>query len=64
MKLVDRAVLPLRVLLAATFCILVVFQLLSMPGQFAHLARDYPDQSAWRWPLTIWAGVRSSACSS
>lgn len=55
MEIVRRAVLPLRVLLALTFTILVVFQALSMPGQFAHMAHEHPDQAPWRWPLTAWA---------
>lgn len=49
--------LPLRVLLVLTFAILVVFQVLSMPGEFAHLAHEHPDDSGMRWPLTIWSFV-------
>jgi len=52
-----RAVLPLRVFLVLTFGILVVFQTLSMPGQFAHLAQEEPDFAYLRWPMTAFAAV-------
>ena len=47
-----RVVLPLRVFLIVLFAILVVLQTLSLPGQFAHLAEESPDQAYLRWPLT------------
>lgn len=34
------------------FAILVLFQTLSMPGQFAHMADESPDLAYLRWPLT------------
>ena len=34
------------------FGILVVFQTLSFPGQFAYMAEESPDQAYLRWPLT------------
>ncbi|GAA4897051.1 DUF2975 domain-containing protein [Stackebrandtia albiflava] len=37
------------------FGILVVFQTLSMPGQFAHMAEQNPDAAHLRWPLTALA---------
>jgi hypothetical protein len=46
------AVVPLRVFLVLLFGILVVFQTLSLPGQFRYLAEESPDQAYLRWPLT------------
>ncbi|MEU4678623.1 DUF2975 domain-containing protein [Micromonospora sp. NPDC023737] len=34
------------------FGILVLFQTMSLPGQFAHMAKENPDQAYLRWPLT------------
>ena len=34
------------------FGVLVVFQTLSLPGQFAYMARESPDLAYLRWPLT------------
>jgi Protein of unknown function (DUF2975) len=48
----HRAVAPLRVFLVLLFGILVLFQVMSLPGQFAHMARESPDQAYLRWPLT------------
>lgn len=48
----ERAVAPLRVGLVVLFAILVVFQTLSFPGQFAHMARESPQLAPLRWPLT------------
>lgn len=52
MPTVNRAVLPLRILLIALFAILLVFQTLSLPGQFAHMAEESPADAHLRWPLT------------
>src|SRR5262245_35843167 len=52
MSIVRRAIGPLRVLLVLFFAQLVVFQFLSMPGQFAHMAKEDPDFGTLRWPLT------------
>lgn len=52
MNRVRRAVVPLRVLLVALFGILLVFQTLSLPGQFAHMAQESPEAAHLRWPLT------------
>lgn len=46
------AVAALRFFLVVLFGILVVFQTMSLPGQFAHLARESPDLAYLRWPLT------------
>ncbi|MFI0793057.1 DUF2975 domain-containing protein [Micromonospora rubida] len=43
---------PLRVFLVLLFGILVMFQTLSLPGQFAHMAEESPDQAYLRWPMT------------
>ncbi|MEQ7124190.1 DUF2975 domain-containing protein [Actinopolymorpha sp. B11F2] len=48
----HRAVAPLRVFLVLLFGVLVVFQVLSLPGQFAHMAEESPDQAYLRWPMT------------
>src|SRR5690242_8463846 len=51
---VDRsAVLVLRVFLVLLFGVLVVFQTLSLPGQFRHMAEENPDEASLRWPATI-----------
>lgn len=34
------------------FGVLVVFQTLSLPGQFAHMAAESPDDAYLRWPAT------------
>ncbi|MEV1288780.1 DUF2975 domain-containing protein [Micromonospora sp. NPDC049679] len=34
------------------FGILIVFQTLSLPGQFAHMAEESPDLAYLRWPMT------------
>jgi hypothetical protein len=57
MTLVRRVVVPLRAALVLLFALLVVLQTLSFPGQFAHLAREHPDQADLRWPLTAFAAV-------
>ncbi|GAB2931343.1 DUF2975 domain-containing protein [Micromonospora polyrhachis] len=48
----HRAVAPLRVFLVVLFGILVVFQTLSLPGQFAYMAEQSPDMAYLRWPMT------------
>jgi hypothetical protein len=48
----PRVAFPLRFLLVVLFGLLVVFQVLSLPGQFAHLAEESPDLAPLRWPLT------------
>ncbi|GAA1311596.1 DUF2975 domain-containing protein [Pseudonocardia xinjiangensis] len=34
------------------FVVLVPFETLSLPGQFAHMAEESPDLAYLRWPLT------------
>ena len=69
MKIERRAVTALRVMLHVLLAVLLLVQVMSIPGQFAHMAQEHPDQAHLRWPLTallrqppprIWA----SACST
>jgi hypothetical protein len=46
------AVTLLRVFLVVLFGLLVLFQTMSLPGQFAHMAREDPDMAYLRWPAT------------
>ena len=55
----QRAVAPLRVLLVLLFGILVVFQVMSLPGQFAYMAREDPEHAYLRWPATAVTASRS-----
>ena len=48
----HRVVAALRVFLALLFGVLVVFQTLSLPGQFAYMAREDPEHAYLRWPAT------------
>jgi Protein of unknown function (DUF2975) len=48
----HRAVALLRVGLVLLFGVLLLFQVMSLPGQFAHMARESPDLAYLRWPLT------------
>lgn len=57
MSLAMRAVPLLKILLAGAFLLTVVFQTLSMPGQFRYLAEENPDLAHLRWPLTAWAVI-------
>ncbi|MAT06277.1 MAG: hypothetical protein CL424_14665 [Acidimicrobiaceae bacterium] len=52
MRLEDRAVLPLRACIVVLFAIIVLFQTMSFPGQFRHMAEEEPDLAYLRWPLT------------
>jgi hypothetical protein len=49
------AVAPLRIFLVVLFGVLVMLQTFSLPGQFAHMAQESPDQAHLRWPLTAMA---------
>lgn len=48
----QGAVALLRVFLVLLFGILVVFQTVSLPGQFAYMAQEDPDLAYLRWPMT------------
>ena len=52
MMTTHRVVAVLRVFLVLLFGVLVVFQTLSLPGQFAYMARESPEDAYLRWPLT------------
>jgi hypothetical protein len=43
----HRVVLPLRVFLVLLFGVLVVFQTMSLPGQFAYMAQEDPSMATW-----------------
>jgi hypothetical protein len=47
-----RAVAALQVFLVVLFGILVVFQTVSLPGQFRYMAEESPDLAYLRWPAT------------
>jgi hypothetical protein len=57
MRSLRLAVVPLRLLLVALFALLALFQFMSLPGQFAHMAEESPDVAHLRWPLTLVAGA-------
>jgi Protein of unknown function (DUF2975) len=40
------------VFLVVLFAVLVVLETMSLPGQFAYMAREDPEQAYLRWPLT------------
>jgi hypothetical protein len=46
------AVVPLRVFLILLFGLLLLLQTMSLPGQFAHMAKESPDDAWLRWPFT------------
>lgn len=52
MSIDKRIVWSLRLVLAALFALLFVLETFSLPGQFAHMARENPDDANFRWPLT------------
>ncbi|WP_086829689.1 DUF2975 domain-containing protein [Allokutzneria sp. NRRL B-24872] len=52
MSLAHRAVVPLKVFLVVLFAVLVVFQVLSFPGQFRYMAETQPERAHLQWPLT------------
>ncbi|WP_424187526.1 DUF2975 domain-containing protein [Actinokineospora sp. G85] len=52
MMIERRAVTALRVFLVVLFALLVLFQAMSLPGQFAHMAEEDPDSAYLRWPAT------------
>ncbi len=48
----HRAVAALRALLVLLFAVLVFFQVVSLPAEFAGMAQEVPDLAHLRWPLT------------
>ena len=61
MNLTLAAVRLLRVLLVVLFAGLLLGQVMSIPGQFAHMAQENPDLAYLRWPLTAF-GVLELLC--
>ena len=53
MKFTRLAVTALRIVLVVAFLLLLLFQVMSIPGQFAHMAQENPDRAQLQWPLTI-----------
>lgn len=48
-----RRVVPVaKAFLVALFAVLLLLQCFSLPGQFAHMAQESPEQAHLRWPLT------------
>ncbi len=47
-----RAVTLLKACLAVLFAVLVLFQVMSLPGQFRHMAQESPEMAYLRWPAT------------
>lgn len=52
MSLALRAVPLLRVFLVVLFAVLLLMQVMSLPGQFAYMAQESPEMAYLRWPLT------------
>jgi Protein of unknown function (DUF2975) len=48
----HRAVALLRIFLVLLFGVLVLFQVMSLPGQFAYMAQEDPEHAYLRWPAT------------
>ncbi len=43
----------LRVSLVVLFGVLVLFQVMSLPGQFRYMAQQNPEMAYLRWPATV-----------
>ena len=52
MKINRLAVIALRIVLVGAFLLLLLFQVMSLPGQFAHMAAENPERAYLQWPLT------------
>ena len=61
MQFTRLAVIALRIVLVVAFLLLVLFQVMSFPGQFAHMAQENPDRAYLQWPLTIFS-ILEVAC--
>jgi hypothetical protein len=57
MRKTYLAVTALRILLVVAFALLLLFQVMSLPGQFAHMAAESPQLAYLRWPLTVFSIV-------
>ncbi|MET1019167.1 MAG: DUF2975 domain-containing protein [Microterricola sp.] len=61
MHKMDWVVVPLRVLLVMVFLGLLVAQLLSLPGQFSHMAAENPELGFVPWLLLV-LGILEALC--
>ena len=61
MQFTRLAVFALRIVLVVAFLLLVLFQVMSFPGQFAHMTQENPDRAYLQWPLTIFS-ILEVAC--
>ncbi|MEV7646428.1 DUF2975 domain-containing protein [Arthrobacter sp. NPDC089319] len=57
MRKTYLAVTALRILLVVAFALLLLFQVMSLPGQFAHMAAESPQLAYLQWPLTVFSIV-------
>ncbi|MET1155524.1 DUF2975 domain-containing protein [Arthrobacter sp.] len=57
MRKTYLAVTALRILLVVAFSLLLLFQVMSLPGQFAHMAEESPQLAYLQWPLTVFSIV-------
>ncbi|GIG30354.1 DUF2975 domain-containing protein [Cellulomonas marina] len=54
MTATQRAVVVLlRAALVVLFAVLVLFQVMSLPGQFRYMAEQDPERAYLRWPATV-----------
>lgn len=53
MMITRLTVTALRIVLVVAFLLLLLFQVMSIPGQFAHMAQENPGSAHLQWPLTI-----------
>jgi hypothetical protein len=53
MNIDRRVVAALRACLVVLFGVLVVLQVMSLPGQFRYMAEQDPEMSYLRWPATV-----------
>lgn len=56
----QLALASLRVFLLLLFGVLVLFQVMSLPGQFAYMAQQDPEHAYLRCPPTTWGAARST----
>ena len=47
------ALAGLRIFLLVLFGVLVLFQVVSLPGQFRYMAEQDPEHASLRWPATV-----------
>ena len=61
MQFTRLAVIALRIVLVVAFLLLALFQVMSLPGQFAHMAQENPERAYLQWPLTVFS-ILEVAC--